>query len=163
MGSLPRPDWVEEPFRLSSAVGLPCDAMLGEPVALACGGTAGIARMRPNLAYLETAGTADMGRPFVATFEHDLIELRRPAHQQPPAALGARPLVDAVSQRPCPRHLVWRGQPISDLKRGQLVQFRTSTTMRPAKHANERSGGRAAHAALGRAGNPDGAVYQPSD
>src|SRR5215469_3169407 len=113
MGSAPRPDRVAEPFRLTSAVGLPCDAMLGEPVALMRRGTAGIAWMRPDLGYLETAHAADMGGPFVATFEHDLLELRRPAHQQPPAALGARPLVDAVFQRPCPRHLVWRGPPIS--------------------------------------------------
>src|SRR5215472_12928011 len=139
MGFRPRPDRVAEPFRLTSAVGLPCDAMLGEPVALRCGGTASVARMRPDLGYLETARAADMGGPFVATFEHDLLELRRPAHQQPPAALGARPLVDAVFQRPCPRHLVWRGQPISDLKRGPLVQFRTSTPMRPAKHASGRA------------------------
>jgi len=102
--------------RLWGVAGSPVDAVLGEPDAVPWPDAAGLGGARIHCGGLQAAGPADMSRPFVARLEHDLLELRRPAKQQPPAALGARPLLDARRQRPRPRHLMWGGQPNSDLQ-----------------------------------------------
>src|SRR5262249_41146171 len=64
---------------------------------------------------------AHVGGPLIAAVEHDLRKGWWPAEKQPPAALGARPLLDAVFQCSRPRHLVWGGQANSDLRRALLL------------------------------------------
>jgi hypothetical protein len=47
-----------------------------------------------------------MGGQFIASIEDDLLKGWRPAQQQPPAALGARPLFNAGLRRSRPLHLM---------------------------------------------------------
>jgi hypothetical protein len=73
---------------LGRVAGPPLDAVPGEPGAVLRGKIAGRGgawlRCDP-----QSAGATDVGRPFVAALEHDLLERGWPAEQQPPAALGA--------------------------------------------------------------------------
>jgi hypothetical protein len=65
--------------------------VLGEPAALACGRATESDGGRLELGHPETTSSSDVSDPFIAAFEHDLLELWRPAEQHPSAALGARP------------------------------------------------------------------------
>ena len=97
--------------------GLPLYAVIGEPVARLGWKIPERGGMRVRPGDPQPAGAADVGRPLVAAVEHDLLERWWPAKKQPPAALGARPLIDAGFRRFRPRHLMCDGQPNSDLPR----------------------------------------------
>ena len=102
---------------MTLVVRFPLHAVLGEPAAVARGKIARAGGSRLGRGHLHATRATDVGSPFVAALEHDLLEVRRPADPQPPAAPGARPLFDAVLERFRPGHLVWGGQPNSDLQR----------------------------------------------
>jgi hypothetical protein len=90
--------------------------MSAEPAAVLRGKIARAGRARLHDGHLQATGATNVGSPLVAALEYGLLERWQPAKQQPPAAPGARPLVDAVLQRSCPRHLMWGGQQDSDLQ-----------------------------------------------
>jgi len=78
----------------------PVDAMGGEPAALRRRKIGGLNTSRCAYAHLQAIRAADVGGPLVAALKHDLLERGRPAKQEPPAALNARPLLEARIQPP---------------------------------------------------------------
>src|SRR5262249_10719351 len=128
-GDLTAPGWLCTAGRRSPAYAVPLrgvlrfppDPLSRQPVAVSCGKIRPLRGCHIRRSDPQTTTAPHMGGPLIAAVEHALLKGWRPAEKQPPAALGARPLLDAVFQPSRPRHLVWGGQANSDLQRALLL------------------------------------------
>jgi hypothetical protein len=131
---------------LSAIAWFPLDAVLGEPAAVWCPETERITAAGPDPGRLQATCAAGVGSPFVAALQYDPFEYWRPSQQQPPGALGARPLFGTLLRGSCPDHLMWGRHRVSHLQR--VPALRTASHVSPEGSGNGPVGGDPAGAVI---------------